>query len=98
MSTQPEKILRDLRLKIDELDQDLFTLLAKRMSLVLQIGALKRAQGLVIADPVREALLKAKLKKFAADVLEPRHVEELASVIIRISRDLQNRQPDKSHD
>lgn len=98
MSTQPEKILRDLRLKIDELDQDLFTLLAKRMSLVLQIGALKRAQGLVIADPVREALLKAKLKKFAADVLEPRHVEELASVIIRISRDLQNRQPDKSRD
>lgn len=98
MSTQPEKILRDLRVKIDELDQELFTLLAKRMSLVLQIGALKRAQGLVIADPVREALLKAKLKKFAADVLEPRHVEELASVIIRISRDLQNRQPDKSHD
>jgi len=98
MSTQPEKILRDLRVKIDELDQELFTLLAKRMSLVLQIGALKRAQGLVIADPVREALLKAKLKKFAADVLEPRHVEELASVIIRISRDLQNWQPVKNHD
>ncbi len=87
--TAREPSLTQLRAEIDRLDRELFTLIARRMSVVGAIGSLKRSRGLPIHDPVREAQLKARLKEFAADVLEARHVEELAAVLIRISRDLQ---------
>jgi len=90
--TASQKSLEVLRREIDELDRQLFSLLARRMAIVRDIGGMKRSQGLPISDPVREALLKVKLKEFSAGVLEPWHVEELASVILRISRDLQSGQ------
>lgn len=83
--------LTELRDEIDATDRQVFSLIARRMAIVREIGAVKRAQGRAIADPVREALLKSKLKEFSAGVLEPWHVEELASVLIKISRDLQAR-------
>ncbi len=89
--TTSQKSLEVLRREVDGLDRQLFTLLARRMAVVRDIGGMKRSQGLPVSDPVREALLKAKLKEFSAGVLEPWHVEELASVILRISRDLQSR-------
>lgn len=90
--TASQKSLEVLRREIDEIDRRLFSLLARRMAVVREIGGVKRSQGLPVGDPVREALLKAKLKELSAGVLESWHVEELASVIIRISRDLQSRQ------
>ena len=81
--------LDELRHQIDDIDQQLFSLIAQRMAVVRDIGTLKRQQGIPTVDPIREALLKARLKDMAADVLEPWHVEELASAIIKISRDLQ---------
>ena len=89
--TTSQKSLEVLRREVDELDRQLFTLIAQRMAVVRDIGGIKRSQGLPVSDPVREALLKAKLKEFSTGVLEPWHVEELASVILRISRDLQSR-------
>ncbi len=90
--TASQKSLEVLRREIDEIDRRLFSLLARRMTVVREIGGVKRSQGLPVGDPVREALLKAKLKEFSAGVLESWHVEELASVVIRISRDLQSGQ------
>ena len=87
--------LSELREAIDATDRQLFSLIAQRMAIVQEIGAVKRAQGQAIADPVREALLKSKLKEFSAEVLEPWHVEELASVLIKISRDLQARSAER---
>lgn len=87
--------LSELREEIDTTDRQLFSLIGRRMAIVQEIGALKRAQGQAIADPVREALLKSNLKDFSAGVLEPWHVEELASVLIKISRDLQARSAER---
>lgn len=87
-----EEALKALRLEIDQLDRQLFSLLAQRMEVVKEIAQIKYAQGLSINDPVREALLKEKLKRFSADVLKPWHVEELTSVILRISRDIQSKE------
>ena len=92
IESTPEEILKSLRLEIDHLDRELFSLLARRMEVVKEIAQLKCTHGLSINDPVREALLKEKLKKFSADVLEPWHVEELTSVILRISRDIQSKE------
>ena len=77
------------RRAIDKIDHQLFQLLAQRMEIVKEIGRIKHKAGLEVRDPVREALLKAKLKEGGASVMESRHIEELADVIIRISRDLQ---------
>ena len=93
---EPDEKLIRLREEIDALDRELFTLLARRMSIALEIGSIKKDLGMPVSDPVREALLKARLKEFASDILEPRHVEELASVMIRISRNLQERGSDTS--
>lgn len=84
-----ELSLTQLRTEIDRIDRELFALIAQRMMLAGAIGNHKRDRGLPIRDPVREAQLKVRLKEFATGVLEPRHVEELAAVLIRISRDLQ---------
>ncbi|UCH09760.1 MAG: chorismate mutase [Fidelibacterota bacterium] len=89
-NTHPRS-LEELRAEIDELDQRLFSLLARRMAVVRTIGEVKRSNDIPISDPVREALLKARLKELASGILEPWHVEELASVIIRISRELQTK-------
>ena len=86
-----QRSLNELRKEIDATDRQLFTLIARRMTIVREIGGVKQAQGKAIADPVREALLKSRLKEFATGVLEPWHVEELASVRIKISRDIQAR-------
>ena len=56
--TASQKSLEVLRREIDELDRQLFSLLARRMAVVRDIGGMKRSQGLPISDPVREALLK----------------------------------------
>ncbi|MCK4577280.1 MAG: chorismate mutase [Candidatus Marinimicrobia bacterium] len=84
-----DRQLLALREKIDLIDGELFKLFADRMAIVRQIGALKQEYGLPLKDPVREAVLKTRLKDSAADVLEPRHVEQLARAIIEISRDIQ---------
>ena len=86
--TDPSALER-LRKEIDVLDEQLFSVVAQRMGIVGQLGKVKRQLGLAPGDPVREAQLKARLKKLTAEVLEPQHVEELSSVILRISRDLQ---------
>ncbi len=86
--TSPEG-LEQLRQEIDELDERLFSILARRMAVVREIGRLKHQAGLPPGDPVREAQLKARLKDLTDGVLEPRHVEELAATVLRISRDLQ---------
>ncbi len=81
--------LKRLRAEIDELDRRLFSVIAERMSLVSEIGRLKRQLGLPTSDPVREAQLKARLKELTAGVLDPQHIEDLSSAILRVSGDLQ---------
>ncbi len=84
--------LQTLRKQIDEQDQQLFELLARRMSLVREVGLVKREAGIPIADPVREARVRERLKTLTSGVLAPWHVEELSRLIMRISRDVQSDQ------
>lgn len=48
-----EEKLAELRTKIDALDNELITLLASRMNIVREIGALKREAGLPALDSAR---------------------------------------------
>ncbi len=88
--TVSQTTIQSLRKQIDELDQQLFQLMARRMSLARKIGGVKRDAGIPIADPVRETLVRERLKTLTFGVLAPRHVEEMARLIMRISRDVQS--------
>ncbi|MCH8327153.1 MAG: chorismate mutase [Candidatus Marinimicrobia bacterium] len=85
----PETLLAGYRRQIDALDERLFTLISQRMAIVKKVGRAKASSGQAIADPVREAQVRERLKERTQGLLEPWHVEELAAIIMRISRDIQ---------
>jgi prephenate dehydrogenase len=78
---------RDL---IDELDQDLVRLLARRAYLSKRAGSIKAIHGATIRDPARERSLLEQRKEWAREQdLEPDSVVDIFAAILRFSRALQ---------
>ncbi len=59
--------MKDIRKKIDEVDEEIIELLAKRMPLVKEITAFKRSEGLELKDKLREQEIRDRLKKLAQE-------------------------------
>ncbi len=59
-----ERDLELLRQEIDQVDQDLADVLEKRLQLVMEVAAYKKAQGLPLKDKNREAKVIAKVAGF----------------------------------
>lgn len=84
--------LRVLREAIERVDDELVTLIAERQSLALRVGETKRAAGLAIADPAREAGVVRRAGERAREVgLPPDAVRELFRRLIAFSREQQLR-------
>lgn len=78
--------LQALRQQIDEVDQALLDLLAKRLSLVEQVGHVKSEHGLPIYDPAREsAMITARRAEAQALGLSPDMMEDILRRIMRES-------------
>lgn len=78
--------LNQLRAQIDEVDQLLVTMLAKRLALVEQVGEVKSQYGLPIYAPEREALMLAARRQQASDNgVPPQLVEDILRRIMRES-------------
>lgn len=58
--------LQELRGEIDQIDDDLIGLLAKRMAVAVEIKKVKQETGMATFDPGREEKLKAKVAEMAA--------------------------------
>ena len=56
------KKIKDLRFKIDEIDEKLFDVIVERMNLVKEIGKIKKINGLGIVDKDRETEIINQLK------------------------------------
>jgi chorismate mutase / prephenate dehydrogenase len=85
--------LDSLRLKIDAIDSQLVSLLAKRSQLTSQVGAYKSRTGLPIYVPSREAELLSKRREQASqEGVSPDLVEDLLRRIMRESYQTQNNQ------
>lgn len=82
-------LLTQTRDKIEAIDQDLFRLVARRMELAAKIGEIKQQLGMPVNDPVREAELKARIKRVVAGDLEPRHVDQLLETLMTMSKEYQ---------
>lgn len=57
--------LHDLRVKIDEIDQTILSLISQRQALVAQVGEVKSRCGFPIYDPKRETEMLAKRRREA---------------------------------
>jgi chorismate mutase/prephenate dehydrogenase len=75
---------------IDALDRDLLQTVARRMTLVAEVAAYKRAHGLRVRDPAREReVLADRARDAEALGLPPGEVESIFRLLLRASRDQQ---------
>jgi chorismate mutase/prephenate dehydrogenase len=82
--------LSALRAQIDALDHQIIELLARRMEIVRDLSAVKRAEGRRVRDPERErAVLEDRTRQGQARQLPPELVESLFRVVLRGSREYQ---------
>jgi chorismate mutase-like protein len=87
MATQ----LRELRDAIDQIDQEIVGLLAKRLRLVMSVGDYKRTHSLPIYDADRERDLLARVANAAPSPLEPAMAQRIFQCVIQESRELEQR-------
>lgn len=86
----PPRPLAVLRAMIDALDRDLLHTAARRMALVAEVAAYKRAHGLRVRDPARERELLDDRARVAEALGLPREeMEAVFRVLLRASRDHQ---------
>ncbi len=83
--------LQKLRAQIDETDQALLALLAKRLQLVAEVGKVKHQHGLPIYVPEREAaMLSARRQEAEKMGLSPDLIEDVLRRVMRESYHSEN--------
>ena len=76
--------LAELRVSIDNIDAALVHLLAERFRLTKQVGIYKAAHDLPPADPEREKVQLARLKRLAEEAdLDPAFAEKFYTFIVK---------------
>lgn len=79
-------MLEDLRQEIDSLDDQLITLLNKRMEVVRKVGALKRSDKTAIYRPEREKAIIDRLTANSKGLLNRMAIEAIFLEIFAVSR------------
>lgn len=84
--------LEGLRQAIDQIDEQIVSLLAERQKVVKQVTEIKKSRHLPVYHPAREEdLISSRRSQGAAAGLSPDYIEELYRVILRQSRVEQSR-------
>ncbi|MEP6491102.1 MAG: chorismate mutase [bacterium] len=85
------------REEIEAIDRDIIALLAKRLDLGKRTGSLKRAAGLPILDPTREAAVIRRVTSVAREAgLPPEPIREVFWQIVGMSRRVQEGEEGKA--
>lgn len=89
-SPTPETPLAALRREIDAADAALFRAFSRRMELARAVGAYKKENGLPVRDEARESTVIESRKRMADGAFSDA-AEELTKVLLRLSREEQER-------
>ena len=81
--------INKLRSKIDELDDQIFSLIVKRLKQTQQIGKIKEEAELPIGDSTRENNIINRLHEELEKDLSREQIKKILEPIILISKDLQ---------
>ncbi|MFA5701038.1 MAG: chorismate mutase [Desulfuromonas sp.] len=79
----------DLRMKIDQLDQELLHIFNQRADLALQIGHLKKELDLPVYAPDREQYIFDKMQQLNPGPLDDQAIKRLFERVIDESRTLE---------
>ena len=83
------KRLNNLRIEIDELDNQIRELLLKRMEVSVQVGMIKKELNLDVLNLKREEEIIENIKKELQDSPYLVQYLEIMNVILKTSKDLQ---------
>lgn len=78
-----------IRIRINQLDDELLRIFNERASLALEIGEVKKQKGLPIYDPKREKLIFERMKKENLGPLDNAAIIRLFERVIDESRSLE---------
>lgn len=81
--------LKQIRDRIDAVDEELLALLNSRMELVREVGLLKQAEKSVIYRPEREQEILERLNRRNNGLLTPQAIEAIFLEIFAVSRNLE---------
>lgn len=90
---EDQKEVAELRARIDELDDEILGLVARRVQAALRIAELKRKLGLPIYDPERERDIFTRLCAQAPEPLKPNMVRRIFERLIDETRWAEQRGP-----
>lgn len=83
--------MKSLRRRIDAIDSKIVELLGLRAQAVLEVGAWKRARGVPIRDPVREAAVLDRVSARSRGPLPPEVVRSIYATLVRECREFEDR-------
>ena len=78
--------IEDWRIRIDELNDEIISLLNKRASYATEIGKIKKEQGLPVFDPTREDAVLEKVSTLTKGPLTPESIKNIFRVIMQETR------------
>lgn len=81
--------LSEWRARIDEVDEELVDLINRRLEYAVEIGRIKRAEGLEVRDPQRERDLLQRLRGYNQGPLGDSALVDIFTRIIAEARDLE---------
>lgn len=81
--------IADLREGIDQLDDELLSIFNRRAALALEIGHIKKQQGLAVYDPSREKRIFDRMKQKNPGPLDDQAIVRLFERVIDESRHLE---------
>ena len=82
--------LSDWRARIDEVDRNIVALINQRLEYALEIGEIKRAQGLEVVDEQREIELLQSLRDYNQGPMGEQAVDDIFTRIIAEARLLES--------
>ena len=80
-----------MRSEIDRLDREITNLLKERFEVAREIGSVKNRQMKVVEDLKRDQVVLENYKQLASDSLDEQFIEELVSLILKYSKEVQKK-------